>query len=56
MKDAEIQNIINETLKLQMKVNEYTLKLQMKELEIKHKDELIAMLQKAMKNEVKFSY
>lgn len=35
MKDAEIQNIINE----------YTLKLQMKDLEIKHKDELITMLQ-----------
>lgn len=34
LKDIEIQNIINE----------YTLKLQMKDNEIKHKDELIAML------------
>jgi hypothetical protein len=35
MKDIEIQNIINE----------YTLKLQMKEMEIKHKDQLLQMLQ-----------
>jgi hypothetical protein len=40
MKDLEIQNIINE----------YTLKLQLKETELKHKDEIIYLLQQQLQN------
>jgi hypothetical protein len=41
MKENEIQNIINE----------YTLKLQMKDLEIKHKDDIILSLQKQLQQQ-----